>query len=154
MIEILEHRIGQALSHPALPRAPLYKEIVRSEICFLGVGPLNGKLASVKIWRRNDAIPVWADRDPRTGGFWIPVFCAPKDAAEYVFRSHLHPPSGQEFFWMSQKAQTAFVLLCHLNGFAGVCLYAGGPSGLTLGAPLVKEMAAGHIPTDSPPPLQ
>src|SRR5947209_770275 len=111
MVETLEHAIRQASDHPRHSRAPLYRELLRSETFLLTVDKPLTQEQVTRVTRGDESFPIWADKDAELGGVWVPVFAARDAVADFVSARRLNAPKGKEFLWMGHKPGAIFGLL-------------------------------------------
>ena len=84
MVERMEHLLRRAALDPRAPRAPLYKELLRSETYLLTVDEPIAENETRRVTRADASFPVWADKDPELGGVWVPVFPARDRVRDFV----------------------------------------------------------------------
>jgi hypothetical protein len=150
MVETLEHLIRRSAEHPRIPRAALYKEILRSDTYLLTLDEPMKQEQAVKISKANDTFPIWADKDPELGGVWVPVFPSRDSVGGFVSGRKLKAPRGKEFLWMGHKPGAVFSVLRGVKCFAGVRLYLSVGCSVSLGWSEVKALAEGRIPDNTP----
>lgn len=149
MVETIERLIEQVAIHPRHSRAALFKQLLHSETYILNIGvPLRQKVA--RISRTDESFDIWADKDPETGGVWVPVFVARDTLSQYVSSKELEAPAGKEFLWMELAAGQVFSLLRGVGCFAGLSLYLDPQRSIPLSWADVKSLADGRIPHDDP----
>lgn len=150
MVETLEHLIERVSHSPRHPRAPLFKELLRSQTYLLSVGePLESEQAT-RVVKGPDIFSIWADKDPEMGGVWVPVFPARDRVARYVAGRKLKAPKGKEFLWMGHDPGEVFGLMRSVKCFAGLKLFLSDDSQVLLPWPEVRALAEGHVPPDEP----
>lgn len=150
MVETLEHLIRQAVEHPRLPRAPLYKELLRSETYLLTVDDPLDRDSTTRVTKADESFPIWADQDPELGGVWVPIFPARDAVAAFVNGRKLEAPEGKEFLWMGHKPRTVFGLLRAVRCFSGLTLWLDEQRRVEIPWTHVQALAEGRIPSDEP----
>jgi tetratricopeptide (TPR) repeat protein len=150
MVENLEHLIRRAARDPRAGRAPLYKELLRSETYLLTVDEPLQRGEIKRVTRADAAFPIWADKDPEFGGVWVPVFPARDRVREFVAARGLAAPKGKEFLWMGHMPGQVFALARSVRRFAGLKLYLDGDSAVEIAWPEARALAEGRMPGDGP----
>jgi tetratricopeptide (TPR) repeat protein len=146
MVETLEHLIRQAAEHPRHSRAPLHKELLRSEIFLLTLDKPLKEDQVTRVAHTAETFPIWADKDPEMGGVWVPIFPARDEVAAYVAAKGLEAPEGKEFLWMGHRPGAVFPLLRGIKCFAGVRLSLDERVNVAIPWTEVKALSEGHIP--------
>ena len=150
MVETLEYLIQQAADHPRHARGGLYRELLRSQTFLLCVDQPLPDATEVRVSRKARDFAVWADRDPEMGGVWVPVFPARDDVGEFVRSRQLRAPRGKEFVWMEHRPGEAFRILRAVRYFAGLRLTLDPQIQVPVPWTLVRSLAEGRVPSDSP----
>lgn len=148
MVENLEHLIRRAATRPLSGRAPLYRELLRSETYLLTLdAPLeDGEVR--RVTKPDSSFPVWADKDPELGGIWVPLFPARDRVREFVKARGLKAPKGKEFLWMGHMPGQVFSLLRGVRRFAGVRLFLDPGTSVRVPWPEVRALAEGGAPDE------
>src|ERR1700758_305580 len=150
MVESLEHLLRRASLNPFASRAPLFKELLRSETYLLTVdAPLLGG-ETKRVTRADASFPVWADKDAELGGVWVPVFPARDRVREFVAARGLVAPKGKEFLWMGHMPGQVFALVRGVRRFAGLKLYLDRDSSVEVSWPEARALAEGRMPAEGP----
>lgn len=150
MVETLEHLIRRAAEQPRRSRAPLCRELLRSETFLLSLDDPIGADQVTRISHPAETLAIWADRDPELGGVWVPVFPARDAVAGYVAARRLRAPRGKEFLWMGHKPGAVFSLLRGVKCFAGLRLYLDERISVSLAWSEVRALSEGRIPPENP----
>lgn len=150
MVENLEHLLRRAARNPRASRAPLYKELLRSETYLLTVDAplLQGEVK--RVTRADASFPVWADKDPELGGVWVPVFPARDRVREFVLARRLKAPKGKEFLWMGHMPGQVFALARGVRRFAGLKLYLDQETIVEISWAEARALSEGRLPDDGP----
>lgn len=142
--------IRNAAEHPRKSRAPLFRELLRSETLLLTVDKPMSQPQATRVSKANETLPLWADKDAELGGVWVPVFPSRDSVSGYVSRRKLRAPKGQEFLWMAHEPGAVFSLLRGVPCFAGLRLYLDDASVVSVPWSEVRALAEGRVPTDTP----
>ena len=150
MVENLEHLLRRAARDPRASRAPLFKELLRSETYLLTVDEPLLKGETKRVTRADASFPVWADKDPELGGVWVPVFPARDRVREFVAARGLKAPKGKEFLWMGHMPGQVFALARGVRRFAGLKLYLDRESTVEISWAETRTLGEGRMPGDAP----
>lgn len=149
MVENLEHLIRRAFTSPLLSRAPLYKELLRSETYLLTVDAPLAEGEIRRVTKPDSSFPVWADKDAELGGIWVPLFPARDRVRDFVDARGLKAPRGKEFLWMGHMPGQVFSLLRGVRRFAGVKLFLDPHTAVAVPWPDVRALAEGRAPGEA-----
>lgn len=150
MVENLEHLLRRAARAPRASRAPLYRELLRSETYLLTVDEPLAEGEIKRVTRADASFPVWADKDPELGGVWVPVFPARDRVREFVAQRRLRAPKGKEFLWMGHMPGQVFSLLRGVRRFAGLRLFLDRETCVDINWPEAAALSEGRTPSDAP----
>lgn len=150
MVETLEYLIEHAANCPRKSRAPLFKELLRSETFLLSLGDPMGEQQKTQVLKAEQTFSIWADKDPEMGGVWVPVFPARDTVTAFVAAKGLRAPKGKEYLWMGHGAGEVFGLMRSVRYFAGLKLYMSEEAQVSLSWSDVKSLSEGKVPSDSP----
>jgi len=150
MVERMEHLLRRAALDPRAPRAPLYKELLRSETYLLTVDEPIAENETRRVTRADASFPVWADKDSQLGGVWVPLFPARDRVREFVTARGLRSPKGKEFLWMGHMPGQVFGLLRGIARFAGLKFCLDRDTFVEFSWAEVRELSEGRIPAEAP----
>lgn len=150
MVEKIEHLIRRAARDPRAARAPLYKELLRSETYLLTVDDPIQKGETRRVTRADASFPVWADKDPKLGGVWVPIFPARDRVREFVVARGIRAPKDKEFLWMGHMPGQVFALMRGIRRFAGLKFCLDRETFVELSWAEVRELSQGRLPAESP----
>jgi len=150
MVEKIEHLLRRAACDPRAPRAPLFKELLRSETYLLTVDdPILGG-ETKRVARADASFPVWADKDPQLGGVWVPLFPARDRVREFVAARGLRAPRGKEFLWMGHMPGQVFALLRGIRRFAGIRFHLDRGTFVEFSSSEVRALSEKTLPEEAP----
>lgn len=150
MVERMEHLLRRAARDPRAPRAPLYRELLRSETYLLTIDDPIAENETKRVTRADASFPVWADKDPQLGGVWVPLFPARDRVREFVAGRGLRAPKGKEFLWMGHMPGQVFGLLRGISRFAGLKFFLDRDTYVEFSWAEVRELSEGRIPAEGP----
>ena len=149
MDQTWDHLFRQAKLEPAARRESLYRLLLSKTTYVIHVAPA-GQPAGELRSKPDDAISVWAHRDPEFGGVWVPVFTSREKLARYVGEREPSAPAGQEFCWMEHEPGRVWGLVESVDCFAGVHLDPAADDGLAVSWPEVNALSEGRVPREGP----
>ena len=150
MVERMEHLLRRAARDPRAPRAPLYRELLRSETYLLTIDDPISESETRRVTKADASFPVWADKDAQLGGVWVPIFPARDRVREFVAARALRAPKGKEFLWMGHMPGQVFGLLRGISRFAGLKFFLDRDTFVEFSWAEVRELSEGRIPAEAP----